>query len=546
MLWSILLAVSFAPPPELLPPPTEVQPVVEKLPVTGLAPAKLFPGLCLVKYRVSTTSPECQAFFDQGLGYYYSYVWIEAARSFEMAAKADPDCAMAWWGLSRAMERWNNQFEKSNKMAQKAYDLRERASQREQQLILARMQEKGLLPNVGDAEARKKKAIDTIDNLLSLYDDDEEGWYYRAQLAGGAGLFGGQVSAVPFYKALLRVNPLHPGANHELVHYYENARRPALGFPYAEKYIESSPGIPHPYHMQAHLATRIGRWDKTSDRSARAIELERNYHKEQGVSPREDQQFDHHMEVLTRSLIHDGRFTECRAIKQEAQAAGMHHTQQWFRLYLAARDYDEALKIVQEFRKSDKLTAAYLAAQVYLQQGDLARATPEVDVLRHAYQDRKNDRQLEMRLWEVNGVLLCRTGAVEDGLKLLERCVEKTKNDYGAHSWGGGAYLMEVWGLEALRGRNYNVAEEALLEAVAHDPGSVRGALGMQVLCERTGRPQEARLFAEQARRCWSHAEPHDFDAELAAIRSGVNTTTTARPNFPNAELIPVLPKCLE
>src|SRR5205823_14959862 len=95
---------------------------------------------------------------------------------------------------------------------------------------------------------------------------------------------------------LLRINPIHPGAAHELVHYYENIRRPALGFPYAEKYIESSPGIPHPFHMQAHLATRLGRWDKTADRSARAIELEREYHKFQNVKPAEDHQFQHHLE----------------------------------------------------------------------------------------------------------------------------------------------------------------------------------------------------------------------------------------------------------
>ena len=85
---------------------------------------------------------------------------------------------------------------------------------------------------------------------------------------------------MPFYKALLQVNPLHPGANHELLHFYENFRRPALGWLYAENYIESSPGIPHPFHMQAHLATRLGRWDKTTDRSARAIELEQEYHKD--------------------------------------------------------------------------------------------------------------------------------------------------------------------------------------------------------------------------------------------------------------------------
>jgi hypothetical protein len=43
-----------------------------KLPLTGVAPAKIHPNLCLVKYRISTGSPECQAFFDQGLGFYYS------------------------------------------------------------------------------------------------------------------------------------------------------------------------------------------------------------------------------------------------------------------------------------------------------------------------------------------------------------------------------------------------------------------------------------------------------------------------------------------
>src|SRR5215471_12419854 len=56
--------------------------VVERLPMTSLLPAKVFPGLCLLRYRVSTSSPECQTLFDQGLGFLYSYAWMEAARSF--------------------------------------------------------------------------------------------------------------------------------------------------------------------------------------------------------------------------------------------------------------------------------------------------------------------------------------------------------------------------------------------------------------------------------------------------------------------------------
>ncbi len=493
------------------------KPGESKLPMTGLPPSKILPDLCVLRYRVSTTSPECQAFFDQGLGFFYSYVWMEAARSFETATQHDPECALAWWGLNRALERWGKGD--ANKALLKANELQARASYPEQQLILARMQEKGLAPGVGGPEARKQAAIATLDKLLALHDNDEEAWYYRAQLAGGSGLFGGQASAVPFYKALLHINRLHPGANHELLHFYEKFQRPALGWVYAENYIKSSPGLPHPFHMQAHLATRLGRWDKTSDRSARAVELERAYHKALNVAPKDDSQFSHHMEILTVSLIHDGRFREARALKEEAWGYGHRTWLPWFRLHVAERDWGEALKIADHYRKTDKTTASYLAAVVYLRQGDSARAAAEVEVLRQVYQQRKDDRQLEYRLWETQGLLLCQTGAAGMGLKLLAKAVDRSKNDYAHHAWGNGAYHMEVWGIAALQTGKAEIAEEAFLEALAHDPGSVRAALGLQVLCERQGRTEEAVQYAALGRRCWRRAEVQSFDAELAALR---------------------------
>src|SRR5437660_5655340 len=220
----------------------------EKLPMTGLTPAKLIPNLSSVHYRISTASPDCQAFFDQGLGSLYFYVWMEASRSFETAALKDPDCALAWWGLSRALDRWGR-GDSANKALQKAHELRDRASHREQLLIQARIQEKGLPPYAGgNAEAHKKAATETIDSMISLFDDDEEAWFYRAQLGGGERLFGGTAAAAPFYKALVRLNPLHPAANHELLHHYENIQRPALGWLHAESYIKSSPATPHAFH----------------------------------------------------------------------------------------------------------------------------------------------------------------------------------------------------------------------------------------------------------------------------------------------------------
>jgi tetratricopeptide (TPR) repeat protein len=484
----------------------------------------------VLKYRITTTSPECQAFFDQGLGYFYSYVWMEAARSFETAVRHDPNCATAWWALSRALERTRGNH---NEALRKAKELLPRVSDRERLLITARLQEKGMIAGAGDPEARKKAAVKTLDTLLALYEDDEEGWYARAQLGGGSGLFGGQVSAVPFYKALLRINPLHPGANHELVHFYENFKRPGLGWPYAEKYMESSPGIPHAFHMQAHLAMRIGRWGKTADWSARAIELHREYHRVQNVKPAQDSQFAHHLETLMRGLIHDGRFEEARRLKQECQGYKIQHKLLWFHLHLGERNWDEALKLAAGYRRGDKTLASYLTALVYLRKREPARAAPEVAVLQQAYERRRSDENLQLRLWEVQGMLMCQQGSAEGGLKLLKRAVDKTKDDYRYHAWGGGAYHMENWGVAALGADRLDVAEEGFLEALAHDAGSARAALGLQVLCERQGRTEEAARYAELAQRCWRRAAPSDLAAELAALRAGTLTTTAGRSEPP-------------
>jgi Tfp pilus assembly protein PilF len=512
------LALALSSLPALAAPPKD-QPATRRLPLCQLAPARIVPNLCLVKYRVSTASPECQAFFDQGLGYYYSYVWMEAARSFETAARHDPDCAMAWWGLSRALERWGRNTH--TQALKKAQELLPRAADRERLLLTARLQEHGLVPDLANAnkEARTKAATATVEQLLALYDDDEEAWFYRAQLACGGATFGGNASSAPFYHALLRVNPLHPGGNHELLHFYEGFTRPALGWPFAEKYIGSSPGIPHAFHMQAHLATRLGRWDKTTDRSLHAVELERAYHKEMGVAPRDDAQFTHHLETLMFGLIHDGRFEEARKLKKECEGYGFEHRLAWFRLHREERNWEEALHLAERYRKTDKAMASYLRALVYLGKGDAARAAPEVAVLQQAYQKKRGDRSLELNLWEVQGLLLCRQGAADAGLKLLAKAVARTKDDYHRHAWGHGAYYMEEWGIAALHAGRLDVAEEAFLEALAHDPGSARGALGMQVVCERRGRTAEAGRFADLAWRCWRHASADTFQSELAFLR---------------------------
>jgi tetratricopeptide (TPR) repeat protein len=520
--------------PDVAPPPREVVPPVPKMPLTGLVAARPMFDACLYRYPVGTTSKDCQAFLDQALGMYYSYVWMEAARAAETALTHDPDCAYAWLTLHRALEKWGrggaapqvkgyggivgapglatlparmtkSPVDYSLEMARK---LMPKASHREQLLIQSRLQEKGMWPGVGPDE-RKKKAQQSLDELLTLYEDDEEGWFWRAQLATGDGPH----AAAPYYKALLRLDPINPGANHELVHYFENIKRPALGWPYAEGYVKSSPGIPHAFHMQAHLGMRIGKWGVTTDWSWRAIELEKQYHDYQGVKAGDDFQFSHHMETLTRSLVHDGRFAEAHDIKAQAEGYKYSYRPEWFRMALTEKDWDGCQKLVDQYRRSDKANGAYFAAVVCLEKGDTEQAGREIDTLRQAAQSKRADKTLERKLWEVQGWQLCQKGAGEEGLKLLRKLVAATKDDYFHHAWGNGAAYMETWGVAALEAGHATDAEEAFQEALAHDAGSVRGALGLWALCDRLGRADEAGRYLKLAQRLWAKSGTKDFES---------------------------------
>src|SRR5262245_39062330 len=56
---------------------------------------------------VATSSADVQAFYDQGLSYLHSYVWLEAARSFNQALRLDPHLAVAHAQLAIAYTELN-------------------------------------------------------------------------------------------------------------------------------------------------------------------------------------------------------------------------------------------------------------------------------------------------------------------------------------------------------------------------------------------------------------------------------------------------------
>src|SRR5262249_12961732 len=64
--------------------------------------AYLMAGMGKSRFAVTAKQPGVQAFIDQGVAQLHSFFYFEAERSFRQAAKLDPTCAMAYWGMAMA------------------------------------------------------------------------------------------------------------------------------------------------------------------------------------------------------------------------------------------------------------------------------------------------------------------------------------------------------------------------------------------------------------------------------------------------------------
>ena len=114
---------------------------------------------------VTTTSKEAQAFYDQGLNYLESYVWIEASRSFHQALRLDANLAMANLGLSYVYSGLENS-EAARQFLDKAKALAAGVSERERRRMEIREKQLAAIDDVKDT-ARFLAYKKTIDDAIA-------------------------------------------------------------------------------------------------------------------------------------------------------------------------------------------------------------------------------------------------------------------------------------------------------------------------------------------------------------------------------------------
>jgi len=253
-------------------------------------------------HAISTTIPEAQRYFDQGMRLVFGFNHGEAIRAFDEAARLDPNCAICHWGAALAYgPHVNAPMDSASGVAawrelQQAVALAPKASAAEQAYIRALTARYAATPPADRAPLDSAYA-NGMAALVRQYPNDLDAatlyaeslmdlrpwnyWQKDGTPYPGTGIIVAQLERV------IAADPTHPGACHYYIHAVE-AVAPEKAVPCAERLAAEMPGAGHMVHMPAHIYIRVGRWNDAIMANEHAVHTDEMYIAEehpQGIYP---------------------------------------------------------------------------------------------------------------------------------------------------------------------------------------------------------------------------------------------------------------------
>ena len=244
-----------------------------------------------VRRVVSTSSPQAQAWFDQGFNLLYGFNHEGASMSFLEATKYDPECAMAWWGVACANgpninDPMMSPYEESAAYtaANRALELIETETSPANQALIKALEGRYVYPNPAD---RAELDMAYADRLRAIhakmpYDLDLaaitaeaimntqpwEYWNPDGTPKGACEEFRGIV------EDMIRLDPNHPAANHLYIHIMEASPTPWIAESAADRLYTLMPASGHMVHMPSHIWVQTGRYEESVECNRRGYELD--------------------------------------------------------------------------------------------------------------------------------------------------------------------------------------------------------------------------------------------------------------------------------
>ncbi len=262
--------------------------------------AYLMGGTGNVHFPVSSKNPLVQKFIEQGIGQLHGFWFSEAERSFRQAARLDPNCGIAYWGMAQAAQL---NPARAAQFAAEAARHKTGLSERERMYIDALTNDSGYRA------------------LMAKYPDDLEAKAFEIRRLFPKGTAtGAPVSDMEYAMGLahdiLRVNPMHP-IHHAVIHIADSTNAYRRGLESAAKSGDSAPSIGHMWHMPAHIYTPLKRYAEAAWQLEASLRTENARAMHDHVVPYHVDLYAHSNEWLVRMLMHLGRVREARRVAME-------------------------------------------------------------------------------------------------------------------------------------------------------------------------------------------------------------------------------------
>jgi tetratricopeptide (TPR) repeat protein len=218
--------------------------------------------------------------FDRAMRYQHSYWYLPAKDVFEEVLKADPDCAMAHWGIALTLlDNPHNPIPQPNlapglAAVEKAKAMNAK-TERERDYIDAMLLMYGDYDKLSHRQ-RILKFRDAQEKMAAKYSDDDEAQIaYAITLNTSADLndktHAQQLKGAAILEPISRRLPRHPGVTHYLIHLYDYPEMANKGLEAANRYAQVAPAAPHAQHMPSHIYTRVGYWKESIDSNIASV-----------------------------------------------------------------------------------------------------------------------------------------------------------------------------------------------------------------------------------------------------------------------------------
>ncbi len=260
----------------------------------------LFDGTGAHTRAVTTTSPQAQRYFDQGLAFLYAFNHDEAIRSFQAATELDPACAMAWWGIAAAAGPHINFPFVPEARARLAWDAVRRAQELApgatpvERALIAAQARRYAAPPVADRAPLDQAYAAAMRGVWADFPGDPDvgalfaeslmdlrPWDLWTQDTREAQP--GTAEVVATLERVLALDPRHPFGLHLYIHAVEASKEPAKARAASDRLRDLMPGVGHMVHMPSHIDVLLGRWDDAVVANQKAIAADVAYRAAGGV-----------------------------------------------------------------------------------------------------------------------------------------------------------------------------------------------------------------------------------------------------------------------